>query len=1475
MNLQENQEKNKIEDIENPKEESFNPELVNEANKKALVLSNGQCGVCQRKGVPIFLVRKSIIPIKFRKDINWSQGMVSLGDREPEEKLLEYQYVYRTLREGYVYILCNPTGNQDDNKLEIMVYEVTYSGAMRLREFRDVKGSRPKEIPLNCIEDNHNVKGMFITIDNRVYDKAWVAYSSIRWKLATVKHYRENKDERLQRFSEVDLTKRKASELSTQERGFAFNDFVSKQRHLLEMECDDTSVLDYFDEKGRKVPEKKKSPLKGKTDKPKTFSDSVRQGIFNEKGFSLKKFINLSAEAIAAAFKEKFFTASHFNSLSSKEADKAITKTVSAYESDYNYSTEISALVLEDSMGLAEELSIQRRQKLAPVVEGFMNQTTPKGDQQKEAKQFDKLVRSSTHDLIYDSERKATQNPIAAAMQAKYGRDKLAEFFQKEKTSIKSHPIRYFEPEIAYARRQYQQIEQYKELIRSPVAKSDVNESYLFLFYISANNYDSSIKEDEIDRIIDESKRLRHSTYINHNNYLNYYVTDRKKMSELNEIDKIQVFDVIGEELLATQLGVEPESTFWNKKVDNWNYLYCRRLSLYGFETNLLSQKGLGEYKEYELTAEQQQQLLALYKTNNKTRMSNYIDSVKVVHFYNLEKAKESYADKLLNGDWDKRKKRLNQPSLDNFEALEKTGKESLTEFVSNASKDYYNYLMWLFGENLTHFQLDNQDEKDKQDDKAKNSTVTLPNRFNMLPFWRIEFEPDLSDRHISFFYTFLLIIDSASLGTMTLPEHSAFWGMLLNNEESIYFYLLAEKPLKSEETPEDKLTVSLIQCLHMLETHAQPTLMTAISSKGVIFNTTKTILSIKIEENVDVARRLIEHIVTSSVDGANRAMQNNIKINQIKMQDHYIDTINLFKVRGPEVIRQYKVKMTIKGLNQYLKKNHQMMPLFSSKQMTTNKGNIVNLIQSQNKDRWSIPLKGKNKNFGKEVVEINMLMAFEDMNRVNEFEKGFTKNGGFSQKVLKNIAPNVIEVNGITLDADEVKYLSDVIPRQKQYVEVFDTSKSLVLSGISLYFQYENITGLNKQIDNIKDPHLRTVMKFRIYTSYAIMGVTTIEVLLHGTKLFKLLLAKTPSLFLQRTSRMAMFKGTLGVLNKAAGVLNVIDSAIGVYQAFKSCGEGNTGSTALMITSILTLICSVVGWLNLIPGYGQIFFAIISIGALIAGMILYDNGDDWDEFSKWLNRCMLGNFDFRESKYPPYYLPTPKCMLLSDQDYYLAIRKGRCLLESEKTNAPVEFVYVEGEKYPKAVYEYSPILTLNLPDFNRDKSVFEGKITIKSLTNPNQTPVEITISRGLRWLEISPVTTSSFFTPRTDNAVGKGEIYDFDNTKAEPAKEESLWNQLMAVSHNQPMPTTTENTQSDKNDESEAPKIGLYLIKWSLGKIKGKHDVTVRVNYWPEGKQDESADQSQSDDSSSDPNTPKPVKERTPYLLSYHYIKD
>ena len=100
---------------------------------------------------------------------------------------------------------------------------------------------------------------------------------------------------------------------------------------------------------------------------------------------------------------------------------------------------------------------------------------------------------------------------------------------------------------------------------------------------------------------------------------------------------------------------------------------------------------------------------------------------------------------------------------------------------------------------------------------------------------------------------------------------------------------------------------------------------------------------------------------------------------------------------------------------------------------------------------------------------------------------------------------------------------------------------------------------------------------------------------------------------------------------------------------------------------------------------------------------------------------------------------------------------------------------------------------------------MFEGTVMIKSLTNPDQTPVELAISNGFGALAISTITPSIFFTPRTDNAVGKDELYQMDKNKEDSPEDESLWNQLMAVSHNQPMPTTTENTQSDKSDDSSS----------------------------------------------------------------------
>jgi hypothetical protein len=202
--------------------------------------------------------------------------------------------------------------------------------------------------------------------------------------------------------------------------------------------------------------------------------------------------------------------------------------------------------------------------------------------------------------------------------------------------------------------------------------------------------------------------------------------------------------------------------------------------------------------------------------------------------------------------------------------------------------------------------------------------------------------------------------------------------------------------------------------------------------------------------------------------------------------------------------------------------------------------------------------------------------------------------------------------------------------------------------------------------------------------------------------------------------------------------------------------------------------------------------------------------------------------------------------MLLSDQDYYLAVNGGRCLLESDSSLFSSN---------------YDLNLTLNLPDFKRKKSEFEGWVTIKSLASRVQAPVELVISDGTDHLVIQPSATAEFFTPRSETeAQNKKEIYDMDEKGVnETNKDKDIWTKLMSITVGQSSVNDSTSLETTNTTELDKDQIGLFLINWRLGQIKGHHEVSIRVNYWPNGKQDK-----QNQD-----------KELTPYLFSYHYIKN
>ena len=83
---------------------------------------------------------------------------------------------------------------------------------------------------------------------------------------------------------------------------------------------------------------------------------------------------------------------------------------------------------------------------------------------------------------------------------------------------------------------------------------------------------------------------------------------------------------------------------------------------------------GFGDYKSITLSEAQQTALLSHYHQSHTGKEANQVNSVMVVHFYNLSAYKDKLGDKVVAEHWDKHQKRLNQPSMDNFEALEKSG---------------------------------------------------------------------------------------------------------------------------------------------------------------------------------------------------------------------------------------------------------------------------------------------------------------------------------------------------------------------------------------------------------------------------------------------------------------------------------------------------------------------------------------------------------------------------------------------------------------------------------------------------------------------------------------------------------------------------------------------------------------------------------------------------------------------------------
>ncbi|WP_392551729.1 hypothetical protein RHO14_09635 [Orbus wheelerorum] len=275
--------------------------------------AEAKCAACQRHGLKVFLLRQAIIA-KNKTDSSPNGDPVYLElaqyteklnfkDRMPDEALSDYQYILRTIRDGYVYVMQQ---NGTDSASRIVEAYESIDGALRRKDAYSLPGSKPRPLPKACRNLHHSVPASFIHLDEQKYTQAWIGYSQRPWSKETIDGYLGEQDlTALSRFSYADLSQFKQDQsIATHNRAVPFAD-----------------VFGYLGDNNVNPPSKVLEFRFAKDSLP--YFDSVE--TFNSRLADRKLYAN------------------HVNDL---------------YKDDNSVSS--SAIVLEDPFAIAEELNGQR-----------------------------------------------------------------------------------------------------------------------------------------------------------------------------------------------------------------------------------------------------------------------------------------------------------------------------------------------------------------------------------------------------------------------------------------------------------------------------------------------------------------------------------------------------------------------------------------------------------------------------------------------------------------------------------------------------------------------------------------------------------------------------------------------------------------------------------------------------------------------------------------------------------------------------------------------------------------------------------------------------------------------------------------------------------------------------------------------------------------------------------------------------------
>jgi len=1430
----------------------YDNSLIYEESKKAQSLSDGHCGVCERKGFPLFLVRKAIVPKQFKSDIDWAKGMTI----EQDTALDNSQYAYRTLREGYVYILAEknkaawPSGTSDN--LDIISYEVTRSGALRKREFRDIKGSRPKDLPKNsCLANSHQLKGLFVTIDDKLYQKVWIAYSFTRWDKETVEFYQKSDDKRVKRFTLVDLNKSNPTEMVGNNHSFSISDFTEKERYLLELECSTNEVIDYFSES-------EQTENMQPDDVINNLRKSNRQGIFSS--VEMQDLSSLNKDAILDYCKDKFYTAHHFQSFKiDTESSGKLNESIQLFQKSDGSKNHISVIEIDDQFGIAEELSIQKRQLLSPITHEFMNSDNEKLNVLKE--EYDNIKKTLSRQNIANKEKekmnakmeystfykafysanildldnnrfykeinsymsKSSQMGSLLSLNlegwitqklsyalAKKRSQTFVDFFESAKVTAENKPLFYFKPEMSYARKQNSQINAYQAMLNTTYQQELSNDDTPCVVFAFYNSKDSHLFDSESNKqALDHQIRQMYEFFPNVS-----YETDTTD----TRLDNFVPSAIFGLKELTTRLniGYYPDSLH-NSVTRGFSF---KRLKYEGMQDFKGKSAPLGDYKIIKIDENKKKELLNLYSrldVNDKLVIDNFSKEADDVYVIEFTEARIKVAEWKSKQKWnDKHAARVNTDSQKAFINTDHIMFNNLMDYVKDISKDYFKYCSWLFGG-------------------------------GSFAFWRYESQPDLSDSHINYLYSLAIILDCNYMGNIELNEQDDFFGLLFRDKETIYFHLIEGHQyslfnVASGQVNEPELTEH-VKNIILPTTPTVKKVETPDWLKKLMWvkSNRKYIMGLKLENNVKVGAYLTGEIVQISLSKATRLLTKGVIIADSDIiNKNIIKSMNAF---SPGIVRQYSITVPVDKVEHVI----QDMKNNFSKLVAANKvqNQNIKMLSNNYKSGLTNQKYSYTKSVTKDVVVYNYYGYFEtDIERL-EYEKKlrYVANGE------KAGTDAIFICDASKATEEQLNQAFEYMAKLERRKAIVETSIATLFSGITITSQYYALANLKAKLEAITDQQLRTKLAAKITKAHLDMVLTLTDIILN--------ISKYTAIYLRKSDLYRLSGKVSKNVGKIGSIIALIDSARSYVDASNALTRGEEGSNVYFITSSIGLVVALAG-----------FFTPISIPAtVLIGLSIwfislfgeYDDGLTWEQIDKWLNCSMLGKFG-RQDLLPPYPI-TDTGLYLSDQDFYLAANGGKLelfsieldnqtkkaehdrLYPSYPTLYPHEWVYPRPESETFAKGDCSDLyLALHLPDFIEGTSVFEGRIEITHKYSKTKTIFTFSNENEGFAFEIRPFESISkdFLLAQKNDGMTRKIIeqykyFEEDNAVKEYTDQKWLQMQQIVIPTNNQQQSDKIDTQNQLKDNTQ--RIGLFLIDQLLGRIDGAYHISCDVCYWQSGK--------------------------------------